>query len=127
MAKERKHSESDNEGVMHHSVIGMLGINNLELPVITMVTLAICLKFSCLGERWLVLLDGEEKPGRYVYTTQLNIKCAHCQLIAIACDKRTTNRNLSSLWLHCFMEAAPPLSFSLPLRLCFFSTSFKCP
>ena len=71
MARERKYSESDNEGVMHNSVIGMLGINNLELPVITMVTLAICLKFYCLSERWLVLLDGEENLGDV--SAQLNL------------------------------------------------------
>lgn len=71
MARKRKYSGSDNERVMYHNVIGMLGINNLELPVMTMVTLAICLKFSCLDERWLVLLDGEENQG--VVCAQLNL------------------------------------------------------
>lgn len=47
----------------YHDVIGMLGMNNLELPVITMVTLAISLKSSRLGERWLVHLDREENQG----------------------------------------------------------------
>lgn len=62
-SKRKKQSGLDNDGMAYHEVTGTLGINNLELPEITMVTGAICSKFCPVFEKGVFAAHEKEPPA----------------------------------------------------------------